>query len=127
MTKIEMFAALRSIVTDNATLSDENRAELVAKIDHEVELLTKKAMTPSKPTIRQTDNQRLREEILNMLVSTGAVMNIDEIVASIKGEYADTVTNGRVSSLLSLMKRDNLVIRTEVKRKAYFAAAPVEE
>lgn len=124
MTKIEMFAALRSIVTDNAALSDEVRTELVAKIDHEVELLTKKALTPSKPTTRQTENVALRAEILEILANAPCPMNIDEIVTEVDAsKYGDPVTNGRVSSLLTLMKKDGKVVRTEDKRKAYFAIA----
>ena len=49
MTKREMFAEIRNAVIDNA--------EMVAFIDHEIELLNRKSTSPKKPTKTHQKNE----------------------------------------------------------------------
>ena len=48
MTKREMFVAIRNAVLDNE--------EMVAFIDHEIDLLERKSTSPKKPTETQKEN-----------------------------------------------------------------------
>lgn len=118
MTKMEMFVTLSNIpaVIENADLSNA--------IQHEIDLLVKHAsVASSKPDPRTVENSMLKNEILAILSDFGHPMTITEVVAQVSGEYANPVTNGRVSSLLTVLKKDGKVVRSEVKRVVYFAIA----
>lgn len=109
MTKREYFAKLKSIVSDNA--------ELVAFIDHEVELLDKKNSAPRKPTTKQLDNEGYKATILANLEGK---MTISEIVKSV---FNNDLSNQKVSALVGQLVDDGVVVRTVEKRKAYFEKA----
>ena len=106
-TKREYFAELKTIVADNA--------DLVAFIDHEVELLNKKNSAPKNPTQKQIENEKYKDIILAGLDKP---MTCSEIQKGILGDYE--LKNQRVAAILTQMVEDNSVIRTVVKRTAYF-------
>lgn len=111
MTKKETFAVIRGIVADNA--------ELVAFIDHEIELLEKKSSGSRKPTKVQVENEGFKVDILN------ALAEVDEPV-TIKGLYEicpsiAELSNQRVTHLLTALRKDGKVARSYVKKVAYFA------
>jgi predicted Rossmann fold nucleotide-binding protein DprA/Smf involved in DNA uptake len=110
MTKRESYNAIRSIVADNA--------ELVAFIDHELELLDKKNSAPRKPTAKQMDNANFKEMILAYL--TSEPKTITEIMTDV---FNDELTNQRVSALVTSLKADGKVIRVVEGRKAKFYKA----
>ena len=58
MTKKEMFAEICKGVADNA--------EMVAFIDHEIELLDRKSGSPRKPTKTQVENDGFKADILRL-------------------------------------------------------------
>lgn len=111
-TKREYFAELKNIVADNA--------DLVAFIDHEVELLDKKNSAPKNPTAKQIENEGFKDMILANLVGKEP-MTCGEIQKTILGDY--DLSNQRVSAILSQLVDDNSIVRTVVKRKAYFGLA----
>lgn len=106
-TKREYFAELKNIVADNA--------DLVAFIDHEVELLDKKNAAPKKATQKQLENESYKDVILANLTKP---MTCGEIQKDILGEY--DLKNQRVSAILKQLVDDNSIVRTVVKRTAYF-------
>lgn len=111
MTKRENFAILRSLVADNA--------ELVAFIDHEVELLDKKNAKSGTPTKKQIMNNSLKEDILSAMSDTPMTLSeIQALVPSIAEE-----SNQKVSALLTSLKNDGKIVRSVVKRVPYFAKA----
>lgn len=111
MTKRESFNAIRTLIADNA--------ELVAFIDHELELLDKKnSYKSNKPTAKQMENAEVKTEIVKVL-SGGKAMTITEIADSLSGDY----TNQRVSALVTQLVNDGAVVRSVEKRKAYFSLA----
>ncbi len=111
MTKRESYAKIREIVKDNA--------ELVAFIDHEVELLNKKNNAPKKPTEKQVENEKLKDIILAEM--SDKPMTVTEMQTNISA-LAD-LSNQRVSAIVKQLVEDNSLIRTVVKRKAYFTKA----
>ena len=111
MTKKETFAVIRGIVADNA--------ELVAFIDHEIELLNKKSSGSRKPTAKQVENEGFKADILKALENVAPPVSIKElyeICPSLEG-----LTNQRVTHLLTDLRKDGKVARTYVKKVAYFA------
>lgn len=110
-TKREYFAELKNIVADNA--------DLVAFIDHEVELLDKKNAAPKKATAKQLENESYKDIIL--AYDFVKPMTCGEIQKDILGEY--DLSNQRVSAIVKQLVEDNSLVRTVDKRKAYFAKA----
>ena len=108
MTKRENYTALRAIVADNA--------ELVAFIDHELELLDKKNTKRSdKPTAKQVANAELADKIL-------AVMSDEPMTCTAIADMFG-ISNQKASALIKGLVDDNKVVRTIVKRVAYFTVA----
>ena len=110
-TKREYFAELKTIVADNA--------DLVAFIDHEVELLNKKNSAPKNPTAKQLQNEKFKDIIL--AYDFTEPMTVGQIMKDILGDYE--LSNQRVSAIVTQLVEDNSLVRTVVKRKAYFAKA----
>ena len=109
MTKREYFAQIREIVAENE--------ELVAFVDHEVELLDKKNSRKSgKPTKAQVANEGIKAEIAEYL-RENAPARIGDIAQAV-GQ-----TPNKVNALIKQMKDTGEVIRTEEKRVAYFTLA----
>lgn len=114
MTKRENYAELRKIV------EKVGNAELLEFIDHEVELLNKKNSTKSaKPTQKQLENEKLKDIILAEMGDKS--MTITEMQESISA--LAELSNQRVSAIVKQLVEDNSLVRTVVKRKAYFAKA----
>lgn len=110
MTKREMFAEIRKVVIDNA--------EMVAFIDHEVELLNRKSGGTRKPTKNQLENAQFKADILAALAEVGKPVTIKELC-----EVCPTVaglTNQRITHMLTDLRKGGEVTREYIKRVAYF-------
>lgn len=112
MTKRDYFTAIRS----KYPLTDDEKAF----IDHELELLAKKSGGDKKPTAQQTANDSIKTAIIKGM-TPNRLYTITEIQKEIP-ECAE-LSNQRVSALLRQMRDDNIITRTEDKRKAYFSLA----
>lgn len=115
MTKKEMFNLIATVCADNA--------EIVEFCNHEVDLLNRKGGT-RKPSKNQLANATYKKAILDILVETDRPLTVSEVMGHVGVEG---LTNQRVSALLTQLKNEGKVVRTEVKRKAYFEIATVEE
>ena len=114
MTKRENYNALRAIVADNA--------DLVAFIDHELELLDKKnARRSTKPSKTQVANEEIKDVIHDVLLDADAPMMIADIIADDPALVG--LSTQKVSALLTQMVAAGDVVRTVDKRKSYFAIA----
>lgn len=113
MTKREMFAEIRKVVIDNE--------EMVAFIDHEVELLDKKSASPKKPTKVQLENDGFKATIVAYLATADAPKTIKEMQA----EIADIsgLTNQRVTHLLTDLVKAGTLVKEYVKKTPYYAVA----
>ena len=116
MTKKEMFAEIRNIVADNE--------EMVAFIDHEIELLERKSNSPKKPTKTQIENDGFKAEIVAYLTEVDAPKTIKELQAEIPS--ISGLTNQRITHMLTDLRKDGKVARTYVKKVAYFALGSEE-
>jgi len=109
ITKRDYFNQLKEIVKDN-----EN---LVAFIDHELELLNRKASvkTPSKTQIEN-------ETIKNVIVETLRELNKPSTITDIQNANTElaNLSNQKISALLTQLKDTNVIVRVVDKKKAYF-------
>lgn len=110
VTKAEMFAMIKEVEGVK-----ENEA-MVAFIDHELELLAKKASN-KKPTKTQEENEGIKTEILNVLTNEGATVTEIQSKSIVLGD----LSNQRVSALLRQLIADGKVVKTVDKKKSYFS------
>ena len=110
MTKKEYFAEIRAIVAD--------REDLVAFVDHEVELLSKKSKGVRKPSARQVENEAYKADILTALATVDEPQTVKGIMALC--EFPEEMTNQRVTHMLTDLRKAGEVKRTYVKKVAYF-------
>ncbi len=110
MTKKEMFTAIREAVADNT--------EMVAFIDHEIELLNRKSSGTRKPTKVQLENDAFKADILDALARVDAPVTIKGLCAECAS--IATLTNQRITHLLTDLRKDGKVARSYVKKVAYF-------
>ena len=115
MTKKDYFAILRASYPETAS----NYAEVIAFIDHEIELLNRKNSAEKKPTAQQVANDGIKQAILDGM-TPNRLYTVTEIIKEIPA--CGDMTNQRVSALLRQMMPEKIV-RTEDKRKAYFSLA----
>ena len=110
ITKAQMFTMIKAL--------DEVQAnpDMVAFIDHELELLSKKAGS-KKPTKTQEENVKLKGIILEVLTDVGATVSEIQTKSDVLGE----LSNQKVSALLKQMYDDGQVVKIVEKKKSYFS------
>ena len=111
MTKREMFTAIRTVVA--------NDAEMVAFIDHEIELLDRKSSATRKPTETQVENDAYKATILAYLAEIDAPKSIKELQA----EVADLagLTNQRVTHMLTDLVKAGVLTKEYVKKTPFYS------
>ena len=110
VTKRMRFEQIKSLVGDNE--------ELVAFIDHEIELLDKKNSRTGKPTKTQVENEAIKNTIFNTLQIAGKPMTVTQLLAT---EELNGLSNQKVSALLTQLRDVNKVVRTVEKKVAYYS------
>lgn len=133
ITKKEYFAIVKGIVEQS---SADNKADIVAFLDHEVELLDKKS-GKSKATPTQAANIVTLNVIKEVLADRDKPATITELLTDARlqsytettknGEKTIAMTNQKLSSLVKKLVDAGEVVRTEEKKKAYFSLAVAKE
>ena len=113
MTKREMFAEIRNIVADNE--------EMVAFIDHEIELLERKSNSPKKPTKTQVENDGFKAEIVAYLTEVDTPKTIKELQAEIPS--ISGLTNQRITHMLTDLVKAEALVKEYVKKTPYYSVA----
>lgn len=111
MTKKEMFAEIRKVVADNA--------EMVAFIDHEIELLERKSNSPRKPTKTQVENDGFKAEIVAYLTEVDTPKTIKELQAEIPS--ISGLTNQRITHMLTDLVKAETLTKEYVKKTPYYS------
>ena len=94
-------------------------AELVGFINHEIELLDKKA---SKSASKRADaNSELASKLVEELRGMERAVTISEFMKLSETVKAEELSNQKISSIFSKLK-DKEITRTVIKGKAYFSA-----
>ena len=114
-TKREFFGEIKEIVKGNA--------ELVAFIDHELELLDKK--TNAKSTKVNTEQVELMDKIVNALNEIGRSVTISELQKE-NAEMAE-YSNQKLSAMLKKLVDNKQVTKMVDKKKSYFMVAETPE
>ena len=111
MTKREYFNVIKSL---NEV---QNRPELVAFIDHELELLTRKNSGEKKPTALQTANEELKDAICKGM-EVNRLYTVSELIKEIP--ECDGLSTSKVSAMLRQLLEEGRVVKSVEKRKSYF-------
>lgn len=114
-TKKDLFLEIREVVAGNE--------ELVAFVNHELELLDKKASTKSTKT--NDEQVALMETIVNALNEIGRAVTISEL----QKENAEMTeySNQKLSAMLKKLVDNKRVIKITDKKKSYFTTAETPE
>ena len=117
LTKRDYFKMILEVVEGNEQLTEF--------VNHELELLDKKASSKSM-TSNQKENEQIKARIVQALVELGRPVTITELQAN-SGEMAQ-YSNQKLSALIKQMVRseDNPngeITRAMDKKKAYFSIA----
>ena len=116
VTKKDNFNALRALA-----LAADN-ADLVAFIDHELELLARKAENRStKPTVRQAENAEIKSAIVASM-EKGKAYRCSEIQA-MNEVLAQATGTQRTARLCNDLVSEGLLVKTVDKKVVYFALA----
>lgn len=117
--KRDYFMEIREIVKDNA--------ELVAFVDHELELLARKN-TGNTQTKVQKENVAVAEMLLEELAKAGRttitdLMNTSEVIQNYTLENGNKLTNQKISAIFKQQLEAGNIVKTVEKKKSYFAIA----
>ena len=114
-TKREFFGEIREIVKENT--------ELVAFIDHELEILDKK--TSAKSTKVNTEQVELMGKIVDALNKIGRSVTISELQKE-NAEMAE-YSNQKLSAMLKKLVDNKQVTKMVDKKKSYFMVVETPE
>lgn len=120
ITKKEYFAQLREIVAD--------KPELVAFIDHEVELLNKKS-AKGGTTKTQKENEVVATMLVEELEKVGKpititdLMNASETIANYRLENGNALSNQKISAIFKQLVESKTLVKVVDKKKSYFSVA----
>lgn len=113
MTKKDFFNILRK----SYPVTAENYNDVIAFIDHEIELLERKNSAEKKPTATQKANTELKAAILESMVKDRNY-TITEMIKEFPA--LSELTNQKVSAMVRQLVEANLIEKIEDKRKSYF-------
>ena len=122
ITKREKFNLLLTIVEDrkDEMFGECSGEELVAFLEHEIELLDRKKGGSSKPSKTQLENERLKEIVYKCMVAEGKPLRIAEIKA-LDEELAELSTP-KVTPMLTKLVKEGRAERTVVKKASFYKA-----
>ena len=115
MTKREMFTAIANVAEVAAN------QEMVDFLNHEIELLNRKASSSRKPTKTQVENESYKALIVEYLSSADAPKCIKELQAEIA--EISGLTNQRVTHMLNDLVKAETLTKEYVKKTPYFSIA----
>lgn len=119
LTKKDYFGMIREIVIDNP--------ELVAFIDHEIELLTRKNSKTSQTKV-QVENEVIAQMLIQELTKVGTpititdLMNTSEVIKNyIVESTGKPLTNQKISAIFKQLTESNQIVKVTDKKKSYFS------
>ena len=100
----------------------KNDADLVAFIEHEIELLDRKNSAERKPTPKQVENAGFKSEILAYM-EQGTLYTSADLTKSVPALVEAGISANRVTAMLTQLVNDGAVVKTVDKRKSYYSLA----
>lgn len=131
MTKKDWYEVLTAIVKRSKNPQKAGALEFIA---HEVELLDKKS-GKSKTSKTAKTNDKIKYAILDVLAENEKPMTVSEMMLDARlatwndGDTKKVMSNQKLSSMVRQLVKEELVVRTEDKKKALFSlpADDIEE
>lgn len=119
MTKKERFEVLKKVAMGEVTFGADEAADYVAFLDRQIELASKKRTGETKV---QKENKELVEIVFDKLAEMGKAVSVTELFEGLKADARFT-SAPKVTALLTALKKDGRVVRTEEKGKAFYSIA----
>ena len=114
LTKKEQFAKLYTIVEES---NAPDKLDMLGFIDHEIELLDKKA-TKTSLTIKQRANLEILNTIREVMRGAEKAVTISDLI---KTEPLKVFTTQKISALMKKLVDSGEVEKTQLKKVSYFA------
>ena len=115
VTKRENFIAIKGL------LEGLGRTDLVAVMEHELELLAKKNSADRKPTKVQEENENIKNIVFNeMLPNTLYTISEMQKNFDLPLVNGEPISNQKLSALVNRMVDEGRVTKTIDKRRSYF-------
>ena len=119
LTKKEKFAMVLEMVAENEMLKDF--------IQHEMELLEKKTNGSDKVRAKKNaENEKLKADLLIALEEYGEPVTVTDFHDKSPSTVA-TLSVSKLTSLLTSLKNEGKVVRTEIKKRPYYSIATEDE
>jgi hypothetical protein len=122
MKVVDKYVAIKALL--NGESADLSVADAIEFINERIAITEKKNASGGgerKPTKTQLENEGIKEQIMSVLTDATAPMSIGDI-----GKEIGIPSCQKVSALVTQLVKAKLVVRSEVKGKAYFALATEE-
>lgn len=101
----------------------KSNARLVAFIEHEIELLDRKASADRKETPRQVQNKELASAVYDFLVDTGKRYTVGELMKNCPAlAEVEEMSTSWATSILAILKKDGRADNVMEKRHSYYFA-----
>ena len=122
MTKREMFTAAIELLTSYSDPNTEDDySEIIAGLEHEIELLDNRKTGERKPTKVQVENETFKASIVEYLTETDAPQTIKAIQAGVP-ELSE-LSNQKMTHLLSALVNGGIVTKTYEKKTPFYTIA----
>lgn len=119
MTKREMFVAIANVAEVAAN------AEMVAFLNHQIELLDNRKSSGSKGMTKvQKENEVIKETIIEVLTDIGHAVTITEML---KDDRLSDYSNQKMSALLRQLCEAKRVIKSKDKKTTLFEVADFDD
>ena len=120
-TKKEMFGTMKNILFGiKLDIPEDTKEDLIKFIDHEIELLNKKA-SASGQTKTQAENEKIKNIIAEELTRITRAVTISELIK--ESENLGQYSNQKLSALLKQMVESGTVTKIVDKKKSLFTIA----
>lgn len=120
-TKKEMFGTMKNILFGiKLDIPEDTKEDLIKFIDHEIELLNKKA-SASGQTKTQAENEKIKNVIAEELTRIARAVTISELIK--ESENLGQYSNQKLSALLKQMVESGTVTKIVDKKKSLFTIA----
>lgn len=135
MTKKDWFETVMEIVL-KSDVDEDTKKEACEFLAHEVALLTR-VRSGMKQTSTKAAHEETMATIMKVLKDAGKPMTITDmlddsrleffIIKTDKEEKKERMTNQRLTAIVKKLESANQIVRTEIKKRAYFSLPKTED
>lgn len=125
-TKKDFFAAIITAAAEAPeAFTLQTPEDVIEFCNREIDTLNRRAAAPKTPTKNQRANDTIKQTIVSLLAAADAPMSIKDMQESGKliDESGTILTNQKINSLLTQLKREGKVSRMEGKAALFMLAA----